>query len=350
MGRLRLFIARDREFTVLLATALIVLVLLVTFMSSRFFALGNLQSMGIQVSEFGFLALAMGVAMLTGGIDLSIVAAAALAGILGAKVMSGDLVPVTGTNGPVLMALGALVCLVTGLLCGLLNGVLIAKLSIPPILATLGTMILFGGIGMAVTSGQSVGVAVPQYAQLATATVAGLPVIFLMMLAALAVAGLLLTRTRLGRRIYLFGENEVGLRFSGARTERVVLMAYATIGLLVGIAAMIMVARVNSARVGFGEAYLLQSILVVVLAGFNPYGGKGRVASLLIALLLLQVISSAFNVMMLSPYAKNFIWGAMLLVVMVANFYARRWKPRKATPPQAPTPLPLPAEKAAVGS
>ncbi len=84
MGRLRLFIARDREFTVLLATALIVLVLLVTFMSSRFFALGNLQSMGIQVSEFGFLALAMGVAMLTGGIDLSIVAAAALAGILGA--------------------------------------------------------------------------------------------------------------------------------------------------------------------------------------------------------------------------------------------------------------------------
>jgi simple sugar transport system permease protein len=350
MGRIRRSIAQDREFTVLLATAVLVALLLATFMSSRFFALGNLQSMAVQVSEFGFLALAMGIAMLTGGIDLSIVAAAALAGILGAKVMSGSLVAVTDSNGPMLMVVGSAVCLVTGLLCGLLNGLLIAKLSIPPILATLGTMILFGGIGTAITSGQSVGVAVPQFAQLSTSAVAGVPVIFVMMVVALVVAGLLLSRTRLGRRIYLFGENEVGLRFSGARTERVVLLAYGAIGLLVGIAAMIMVSRANSARVGFGEAYLLQAILVVVLAGFNPYGGRGRVASLFIGLVLLQVVSSAFNVMMLSPYAKNLIWGAMLLVVMVANYYVRRWQPRAVRPVPAPAAPPVPAEKQPVGS
>jgi simple sugar transport system permease protein len=345
MDRIRGFIAQDREFTVLLAIGLVVTALLATFMSSRFFALGNLQSMGVQVSEFGFLALAMGLAMLTGGIDLSIVAAAALAGIVGATVMSGSVIPVTDTNGVLLLALGALASLLTGLLCGLLNGVLIAKLSIPPILATLGTMILFGGIGMAMTSGQSVGVAIPQLASLSTVTIAGIPLIFLLMIGTLALAGLLLSRTRGGRRVYLFGENEVALRFSGARTERVVLLTYAVVGLLVGIAAIIMVSRVNSARVGFGDAYLLQAILVVVLAGFNPYGGKGRVASLLIALLLLQFISSAFNVMMLSPYAKNLIWGAMLLVVMVANFYARRWKPRSPVTPPASAAPPVALEK-----
>lgn len=343
MQRIQTLMRREGELAVLVIVAVTITGLLAGFMSSQFFSPANLQSMAVQISGFGFLALGMGIAMLSGGIDLSIVSAMTLAGISGAFVVSGRLIPVTETNGTMLAVLAAVVALVVGLACGALNGVLIAKVSVPPILATLSTMILFSGIGMALTTGQSVAVVVPVVAKFATTTVAGAPVIFLLLLAVFLLVGLVLTWTRSGRRLYLFGENQVALRFAGGRTERTIILSYMLIGLLVGLAAMIMVSRVNSARTGYGEGYLLQAILVVVLAGFNPDGGRGRVSMLALALLLLQFVQSAFNVLQLSPFMKNLIWGAMLLAVMVANYYVRQWNRRVGTGPGGTTPTATPA-------
>ncbi|MGO4689965.1 ABC transporter permease [Glaciibacter sp. 2TAF33] len=330
MNAIARLVEKDKNLSVLILMTVATLLVLVSLLGGRFLSAGNLQSMSSQVSEFGFLALAMGIAMLTAGIDLSIVAAAVLAGIMGAQVMSGQLVPVTAANAPVLMVVGIVVSLVTGLLCGLLNGILIAKLSVPPILATLGTMILFTGVSMVVTNGQSVPVAVTAFSNLGASTVANVPLIFILMVAAYLVVGFVLKRTRFGRQVYLFGENSAALRFSGVRNDRVIIMTYMLIGLLVGIAAIIMVSRVNSARVGFGESYLLQAILVVVLAGFNPYGGRGRVISVALGLVLLQSLQSAFTILQFNPYVKNLIWGSMLLLVMIVNYYVARWNPRKA--------------------
>ncbi|WP_104082270.1 ABC transporter permease [Cryobacterium sp. Y11] len=342
MRSLRNLVLRDKELAVLVfMTACVILVLYIT-LGQRLFSPTGLQSMSVQVSEFGFLALAMAIAMLTGGIDLSVAAAASLAGIMAALVMSGQIIPVTDENSGILFVLGIVAALVTGLLCGLLNGFLIAKISVPPILATLSTMILFAGIGMAITTGQSVPVLVPSFAQLSTSAVANIPLIFIMMVVAFLVVAFVLSRTRLGRRIYLFGENEVALRFSGVRSERVILMSYALIGILVGIAGIIMTSRANSMRVGVGDSYLLQAILVVVLAGFNPFGGKGRIISLAVGLVLLQLLSTAFNALMFSPYAKNFVWGAILLLVMVLNHFVRHWRLRQ--PPEKPAP-PAPGHK-----
>jgi len=343
--KLRTILRYESELLVLVVAAVIPVVLFAAFLSIEFFAPANLQSMAIQMSGFGFLALAMGIAMLSGGIDLSVVSASVLAGIAGASVVSGRFIPVTEGNGVQLALLGALTCVVVGMLCGLLNGFLIAKISIPPILATLSTMILYSGIGMAATSGQSVPVVVPVVGDFVNATFAGVPAVFLLLVLALAIAGFVLNRTRFGRRLYLFGENQVALRFAGGRTERTILLSYVMIGVLVGVAGIIMVARVNSARTGFGESYLLQAILVVVLAGFNPYGGRGRVGMLVIALLLLQGISSAFNAMQLSPYFTNLVWGALLLAVMVGNYVARQHRPRLA-----PKPGPEPAQSEEVGT
>lgn len=326
MNFFRSVISRDKELSVLIVMTVVVVVVLYTNLGDRLFSPTGVQSMSVQVSEFGFLALAMAIAILTGGIDLSIAAAAGLAGIMAAFVMSGKIVPVTAGNSNLLLIVGIGAALVTGLLCGLLNGFLIAKLSVPPILATLGTMILFSGIGMAMTTGESVPVLVTSFASISTIAVANFPLIFIMMVIAFLVVAFILTKTRFGRRIYLFGENEVALRFSGVKNERVIIMCYASIGVLVGIAGVIMTSRANSMRVGFGDSYLLESILVVVLAGFNPFGGKGRIISLAIGLVLLQLLSTAFTALMFSPYAKNFIWGALLLLVMILNHYVRGWK------------------------
>lgn len=334
--RLRTLMHREGELVVLWAVVLITAIGLGAVLSPTFFATGNLQSMAIQVSAFGFLSLGMGIAMLSGGIDLSVVSAAILAGVAGATVISGEIIPVTESNGALLTALAAVVCVVVGLLCGLLNGILIAKVSIPPILATLSTMILFSGIGMAVTDGQSVSVATRELSRFANSTVVGVPVMFVLLAVALLLMGFVLSRRRFGRRLYLFGENQVALRFAGGRTERTIIFSYAIIGVLVGLAGLILLARVNSMRVGFGESYLLQAILVVVLAGFNPYGGRGRVGMLAVALLLLQFVSSALNAVQSSPYLVNLVWGGMLLVVMVANYYMRRVRPFRARAAAAP--------------
>lgn len=331
------FLQRETELVVLTVVTVVVTFILYSLLGNRIFSIGGVQSMSIQVSEFGFLALAMALAILTAGIDLSIVAAAGLAGVMSAMVMSGQFIAVTEENQGMLLLLGLVTALVTGLLTGLLNGVIIAKLSVPPILATLGTMIFYTGIGMAITSGNSVPLKVTGFSEIARLTLGPVPIVFILLLAAFIAVGFILTRTKFGRRLYLFGENDVALRFSGAKTERVIIMNYALIGLLVGFAAIIIISRANSMRVGFGESYLLQAILVVVLAGFNPFGGKGRVESLGIALILLQLLSTSMTAFAFSPYAKNLVWGAMLLLVMAVNYHVRAYRPRIRKPEQPPT-------------
>lgn len=337
MSHLRRLFAQDKEFSVLIIVTLVVTFVLYQMLGSRVFSFGGVQSMSIQVSEFGFLALAMALAILTAGIDLSIVAAAGLSGVMAALVMSGKFIPVTPENSGMLLVAGLVTAVVTGLLTGLINGLIIAKLSVPPILATLGTMIFYTGISTAITSGNSIPLEVEGFARIATSAVGPIPTVFLLLLIAFIVIAFVLTKTKFGRRVYLFGDNEVALRFSGVKSEKVTILTYMTIGILVGFAAIIIISRANSMRVGFGDSYLLQAILVVVLAGFSPFGGKGRIASLAIGLILLQVLSTSMNAFGFSPYARNLVWGGILIVIMVLSRYVGTYSPRpKKLKPQPP--------------
>ena len=336
------FVNRDRELVALIIITVLVALYVYNALGNRVFSPLGISSMAIQIAEFGFFALAMGLAMLTGGIDLSVAAAAGLSGLMGALVMSGAFIAITDTNHSYIFFLGVVATLVTGVLTGLINGFLIAKVSVPPILATLGTMIFFTGIGMAITGGNSVGIQIPMYANFFAGTqVFGLPLMFVVLIAVFFIVAFLLNRTMTGRSVYLFGENEVALRFAGHRTERTIMMTYVLIGLLMGLAALLIIARANSMRIGYGEGYLLQAILVVVLAGFNPFGGKGRILNIFVGLILLQLVATSINAFGLSPYHRNLTFGLILILVMGINFAANRWgskaKPKLSLPGIAPT-------------
>jgi len=324
MSRVRDLIARDQNFSILVGLTVAVYLVLVPLLGSRFLSEANLQSMTTQVAEFGLLAIGMGLAMLLGGIDLSIVSAAVLAAVVGSKFLRGDFITITETNRVTVMVVAIAAALLTGMATGLVNGTLIAKLSVPPILATLGTYIMFSGISTVVTDARAVSVVVPEYPKIAVQTVAGVPLIFVIMVVVYVAIAFFLRRTRTGRRIYLYGENNVALRFTGARNERLVITTYVLIGLVAGLAGVILSSRANGVKVGYGDTYLLQAILVVVLAGFDPYGGRGRVASLFVGLVMLQSLQSAFTIMQFNPFMKKFIWGAMLLAVMVVNHVVNR--------------------------
>lgn len=350
MSRVRRLIGRDQNFAILVGLTILIYAILVPTLGPRFLSEANLQSMATQVAEFGLLALAMGLAMLTAGIDLSIVSAAVLAAVVGSKFLSGDFITITESNQSVVMVIGIVAMLITGMLTGLVNGTLVAKFSVPPILATLGTYIVFNGISTVITDARAVSVAVDDYSDIAVITVANVPLIFVLMIVAYIAVAFFLRNVRTGRRIYLYGENSVALRFTGARNERVVMLTYILIGLLAGLAGLIISSRANGVKVGYGDTYLLQAILVVVLAGFNPYGGRGRVASLFVGLLMLQSLQSAFTIMQFNPFMRKFIWGAMLLVVMVVNHVVNRRAARAtaATGPDAPPPTPPASAKVAV--
>lgn len=319
LDKLKCNLKKDLNISILLFVFLATILSLAGVLGDRFFSIGNMQSMGFQISEFGFLAIAMSLAMLTGGIDLSIVANAGLAGIVAAFIMSGKVISLetfSETSIILLAILGAIAC---STLCGIFNGFLIAKISIPPILATLGTMILYTGIGMALTNGESVRVEIRNFAKLGSKTFLEIPYIFILLVLAFIIVGFIMNKTKFGREIYMVGENSVALKFSGIDPERVIIKTYALIGFLVGISALIIVSRVNSARMGFGDTYQLQAILVAVLGGIDPDGGRGKIFGVALSIVVIQFLQSAFTILQFTPYAKKLIWGVLLLLVMAVK-------------------------------
>jgi ribose/xylose/arabinose/galactoside ABC-type transport system permease subunit len=274
-----------------------------------------LQSMGFQMPEMGILALAMMVSLLSGGVDLSIIATANLAALTMAFVMTNFL---PGTEGVVsiawqVIAVGA--GLLAAIAVGLVNGFFIAYVRVSPILATLGTMSLIKGLAIGITHGDVISGFPDTIVFFGNGTIAGIPVPLFLFAVAAAVLSIILSRTPFGTQIAMIGSNEKAVRYSGIDTNRVLMKTYVLASLLSGIAGFLMLARFNSANAAYGESYLLVTILAAVLGGVDPFGGFGRVSGVVLALVILQVISTAFNLLDLSQFLALSIWGGTLIAV-----------------------------------
>lgn len=285
-------------------------------LGSDFYNTRNIFSMGFQIPEFGFLALAMAGTILTGGIDLSVVATMNLSSVLAAYVLTSQVSFATPGSA---VPLGIVVALVTGLLCGLLNGLLIARLGVPAILATIGTMLFYRGIAMALTGGKGIVEFPAAFAFVGNGRIFGVPFPLVLVLLAFVLVGFLLKKTAWGKSVYFVGENKSAARFSGIKVTHTLILTYVLSGILCGFSALILSSRVNSARVGYGDTYLLQSILVVILGGLDPRGGAGSTLGVLMGIFILQSLSSTFTLLAITPYARGLIYGVMLLGVMILN-------------------------------
>lgn len=328
MKRIKTFLEKDLNLSILVGLTTIVLVIAAAAFGSSMYSARNIQSMAFQIPEFGFLALAMMLSNMIGGIDLSIIANANTVAIFTAYVLNGTWA--FGTQGPAKIVLALLIALCTSLAFGILNGLIVAKTSAPSLVATLGTMTLIQGIGMAITGGASIGDIDPAFSGFGKAVFLGLPVIFWLFLVVALVLGLVLSLTEFGRKLYLYGGNPVAARFSAFHNEKMSMILFMLTGVLAGVAGLIILSRVNSAKVGYGDSYLLQTMIVCVIGGIDPNGGKGKVQGVVIAIILMQVMSSAFTIMSLSPYTKKLIWGVMLILVLGLNHLISIWS-KKST-------------------
>jgi len=316
--------------------ALIIFFVFSLLLPGKFFTVRNMQSMAVQLPEFGILAFAIMITMLTGGIDLSIVGAANLSAIVAAMILTG-LAGADGSGMPLaaVIPLAMLGALVTGSICGVFNGFLVSRIGITPILATLGTGAIYTGLSFVITGGPAI--TTTQLAFIGNGSLLGVPIPILVFIVVVIASVIILNRTVLGFNIYMLGTNPTAALFSGINSGNVLLRTYWLAGLIAGIAGIIFLARTNSAKPDFGTSFILLTVLIAILGGVRYTGGFGTVSGLVLAVLIIQFLSTGLNMLMLewfpssaAIFFRQFAWGGLLLVVMVLNYYTEKRRSRQS--------------------
>ncbi len=238
-----------------------------------------------------------------------------------------------GSNAGSIVLLALIAGLVACLIVGAITGYLVATLNTHPILVTLGTMSIINGMCIWLTRGKPIA-GFPEILQsLGNSIFLGMPLPFWIFIAATIAVGLLLSRTRFGISVYMVGSNLEATRYSGINTRDVLIGIYTASSVLCWCAAILMMARFNSASAGYAASYLLITVLAAILGGVDPNGGLGKVSGLFIALLVLQVISSGLNLLGVNTQLTQATWGGTMIAVMLARYLVARYalfKPRRA--------------------
>ncbi|MCG8477884.1 MAG: ABC transporter permease, partial [Spirochaetales bacterium] len=235
-------------------------------------------------------------------------------------------------TGPVvwLAVLGAVaVGLAVSAALGAVNGFLIGYVEVPAVLATLGTMILYEGVTLSITRGFVVSGLPAQFLVLGNLRVVGVPIQMWIFAIVTALVALLLRRRPYGVHLYFVGSNRTASAFSGVNVPSVLMRTYILSGVLAGIAAIVMLARFNSANARQGSSLLLSTVLICMLGGTDPFGGFGKVSGLVMALAVLQMVTSGLNLLGVRSFATVALWGVMLSGVMVYRFVRRRRSERR---------------------
>jgi simple sugar transport system permease protein len=331
--RLRSFfyMCRSHGNTGLLVLLGLLFLIFTILLPGRFATHDTLVSMMFQLPELGLLALAMLFPLLSGGFNLAIIATTNMAALLMAWIMVTYVDP-TGGNAGLIVALALLAGLVTVILVGAFTGYLVATLNTHPILVTLGTMSIISGFCVWLTRGKPIAGFPESVQSLGNAIYLGIPLPFWIFTAATIAVSLLLSRTRFGISVYMVGSNLEATRYSGINTRNVLIGIYAASSVLCWCAAILMMARFNSASAGYATSYLLITVLAAILGGVDPNGGFGKVSGLFIALLVLQVISSGLNLLGVNTQLTQATWGGTMIMVMVVRYLIARFgwfKPRR---------------------
>jgi len=323
---------KDRHISRLLVMLALWLAFMAIACADKFYTLKNFQKIASAFPEYGVMALGAMLCMLTGGIDLSSVNIANLTSILTALFMQR----VIGENEAAgwVVPVAILIGLCCGLAAGTINGLLISKLGVPPILATLGFGQLLTGVSMVLTDGKAVSGIPQQFTDLINnkllmvvpgkrGTVSGLiPVQLLIFIGCALVVWFLVSRTTYGSKLYMTGTGSKAALYSGLNVDGILTKTYALSGVLASIGGLLMMANYSVARADYGSQYTLQCVLIVVLGGVSPNGGKGKLKGVILSLILLALLESGINRFpQMSSFYITLIWGGVLLLVMVLNYF-----------------------------
>lgn len=296
-----------------LLIALAVLVTIISTQTNKFWLPANLLNIGVAVSLVGLVAIVQTVVIISGGLDISVGSIAGLASV------SAALTLVSLGNQTVL---GVLAAIAAGLICGVLNGLVITVLRVNPVIATLATLSAFRGIALLFTNGSAVGVIDLRFNEIGSARPFGIPFPIIVLVVFALLVHVLLRYTVWGRNIYAIGGNPIAARLSGINLNRYRLAVYMLSGVGAAIAGIVLTARTHSGQPQSGSQGLeLEAVTAALLGGCALNGGKGTIFGTMLAVVLLGALTNGMILLGIQSFYQLVAKGALLVLAVTIQQY-----------------------------
>ncbi len=308
---------------ILAFTSLIILLIGFSIASPNFMQTSNMIAILQATSVNGVLAIAATLVIITGGIDLSVGTLMTFTAVMTGVVLTNIGMP---------LPLGVLTGILSGAFCGFLSGTLVAKMKIPPFIATLGMMLILKGLSLVISGTRPIYFNdTPGFDLISRGSLIGeifpaLPIpngVLILFLVAGA-ASYILGRTVLGRYCFALGSNEEAVRLSGVNTDRWKIAIYTLAGAIVGIGGLIIASRLNSAQPALGLGYELEAIAAVVIGGTSLAGGRGTIVGTLIGALIMAVLLNGLRILSVAQEWQTVVTGAIIILAVYADTVRRR--------------------------
>ncbi|MDL2217722.1 ABC transporter permease [Christensenellaceae bacterium OttesenSCG-928-M15] len=291
---------------------LVVIFILINVMNmniSKFYKLDKLLDATNSFLDKGFLALSMSFVIMIGYIDISVASTVALSSVvMGVAYNAGE---------GVSMGVAICLCLLVGLVCGLLNGVLLTKFhELAPMIVTLATQIIYRGIALIILEDQAAGKFPDWFSELGWGYIGSIPIMLVAFLILFAVFAFVMHKTNYGRTLYAVGKNKTTARFSGINVDRVILINYTLNGLMAAVTALFLTSRMGSTRPNVATSYEMDVIAMVVLGGISTAGGKGRMGGVLISIFIVGLIRYGLGLININTQILMMVVGGLLILAV----------------------------------
>lgn len=301
-----------RQFGTLIG--LFFLIILLWILTPHFLTVSNLLNVAQQTSINAIIAVGVTFVIITAGIDLSVGSIMAFSGVVLASALDAG-IP---------LPISLLISLAIGMVCGSLNGLFITYGKLPPFIATLGMMSVARGAALLYTEGRPISGFGEDFRSFATGEILGIPSPVVIMIVVYIIAHFILNRTKLGRYTYAIGGNEEAAILSGINVKFIKTMIYGICGMLSGLAAIILTARLNSAQPIAGIMYELDAIAATVIGGTSLMGGEGRVVGTLIGALIMGVLRNGLNLLGISSFVQQIVIGSVIIIAVLIDMALKK--------------------------
>jgi ribose transport system permease protein len=299
---------------------LIFLVVLFAFISPNFFTLFNITMLLRQVSFAAISAVGLMFVMISGGIDLSIGSQIVLTNVVLAILLAYE---------NVTLYIAIPVCLLLGTLMGFINGMLVIKLKIHPLVTTLGTSQIFRGIGFIICNARNIIGLPDSFRVFGQGFVWKIPIPVIIMVVIALIGSFILTRTYFGRKVFALGGNEEAARLAGVNVNRMRVVLFTICGFISGITSVLLLSRVFAGQNTTGQGLEFDCLTAALLGGVSFKGGEGSVFGLMIGILIIGVLNNAMQLASFQDYYQMVIKGAVLLLAVGFDVYQKRRKTRE---------------------
>lgn len=291
-----------------LILVIIIISIVASVMNPNFLTLRNFFNIMQQLSVLGVLTMCMSLLMISGGLDISIGNMAGLIAIIFARML------ISGKS----IWISVIVVLVFGLFFGFINGLIVAKSKVMPLIITLGMNYVFLGIALILGGGRPQTIT-GQFEFLGSAKIGSVPVAIIVLLLVVAFAYFLRKYTKYGRRLNAIGGNVQAAFLSGINVDLHIVSIYTLSGLMVGLAALLLVSRLGMVRADSGSVFALQALAASIIGGITFEGGKGSLVGAFFGVLLLGILYNAMNIIGVSSYTQTIVLGAIIVIATVVS-------------------------------